>query len=278
MSIDDPIEVHLEHLKQGLGAGIENDLTGATVASILSLIPGAGAAIQSLFDGRAKDNVQRRWIALFVEMKKRIEETRVSIPDVAFYGSEEFQTLLALAQEQLWTTHDKEKLRTLAIALANCGANEFREDDKELMLRALRAISPSDLKTLNHENLKGWLPLTKRIEYTPEILGSLSRLASHGLVTEKFIRPDPNASDEQKLASLLKFGAWRTFQLSTLGERFMRFVAGQERRHGDSSTVRYQEWGGRSDCPLSPQRQLPPCALRSRPLFLKPDFRLQDQI
>ena len=207
------------------------------MACILSLIPGAGAAIQSLLDGHARDNVRRRWIELFVEMKKRIEEIRASIPDVAFYSSEEFQTLLALAQEQLWTTHDKEKLRMLAVALANSGANEFRDDDKELMLRALRAISPSDLKTLDHENLKGWLPLTKRIEYSPDILGRLSRLASLGLVTEKFLRPDPNANDEQKLASLLKFGAWRTFQLSPFGERFMRFVAAQERPHSDSATV-----------------------------------------
>jgi hypothetical protein len=237
MSIDDPIEVHLEHLKKDLDAGIESGMAGATVASILSLIPGAGPAIQSLFDGRARDNVQRRWIELFVEMKKRIEEIRESIPDVAFYGSEEFQTLLALAQEQLWTTHDKEKLQMLAVALVNSGSTEFRDDNKELMLRALRAISPSDLKTLDHEYLKGWLPLTKRIEYHPDVLGSLSRLASLGLVMEKLLRPDPNASDQEKLASLLQFGTWRTFQLSPFGERFMRFVAGQERPHIDSTTT-----------------------------------------
>lgn len=237
MSIDDPIEVHLESLKHDLNAGIQSGIIGPTAAGILSLIPGVGAAIQSLLDGRAKDNVQRRWIELFAEMKKRIEEIRASIPDDAFYSSEEFQTLLALAQEQLWTTHDKEKLRMLAVALANSGAEEFRDDDKELMLRALRAISPNDLKTLNHENLKGWSPLTKRFEYSPEILGCLSRLASLGLVTEKFLRPDPNTIDEQKLSSLLKFGAWRTFQLSSLGQRFLLFVAAPERPQSDSSTV-----------------------------------------
>ena len=225
MSIDDPIEVNLEHLKRELDVGIESGLTSATVAGILSLIPGAGAAIQSLLDGRAKDNVQRRWVQLFVEMKMRIDEIRASIPDVTFYGSEEFQTLLALAQEQLWTTHDKEKLRMLAVALANSGANEFRNDDKELMLRALRIVSPSDLKNLNHEYLKGWLPLTKRIDYAPDVLGSLSRLAGLGLVNEQFLRPDPNVSDQEKLASLLKYGTRRTFQLSPFGDRFMRFVA-----------------------------------------------------
>ena len=79
MKIDDPIEVHLEQLKQDLDMGIETDLTGATVASILSFIPGAGAAIQSLLDGRAKENVQRRWIELFVELRKQIEAIRDSI-------------------------------------------------------------------------------------------------------------------------------------------------------------------------------------------------------
>jgi hypothetical protein len=126
----------------------------------------------------------------------------------------------------------------LAVALANSGTEEFRNDDKELMLRALRAISPSDLKTLNHENLKGWLPLTKRIEYPPEVISSLSRLASLGLVMEKFLRPDPNVSNEQKLASLLQHGTWRTFQVSPFGERFMRFV---ETRSETSATRRDRE-------------------------------------
>jgi hypothetical protein len=92
----------------------------------------------------------------------------------------------------------------LAVALANSGVCEFRDDDKELMLRALRTVSPSDLRTLNHENLKGWLPLTNRFEYSDEVLGRLSRLAGLGVVTEKFLRPDPNANDEQKLHSLLQ--------------------------------------------------------------------------
>jgi hypothetical protein len=162
---------------------------------------------------------------LFIEMRKRIEEVRDRIPNAAFYGSEEFQTLLSLAQEQLWTTHDKKKLKLLAVELANSGTEQFQDDDKELMLRALRAVSPSDLETLNHQNLKGWLPLIKRIDYGPDVLGSLSRLASQGLVMEKFLRPNPNITDEQKLTSVLEQGTWRTFQLSPFGERFLKFVA-----------------------------------------------------
>jgi hypothetical protein len=224
MSLNDPIDAHLEFAKKNVDAGIADDLSAMTVAGILSLIPGAGAAIQSLFDGRARANVERRWLELFIEMRKRMEEVQDQIPDAAFYCSEEFQTLLVLAHEQLWTTHDKKKLKLLAAALANSGTEHFRNDDKELMLRALRAVSPSDLETLNHQNLKGWLPLTKRIEYGPDVLGSLSRLASQGLVMEKFLRPNPNTTDEQKLASVLEHGTWRTFQLSPFGERFLKFV------------------------------------------------------
>ena len=113
----------------------------------------------------------------------------------------------------------------LAAALAQSGSKEFQADDKELMLRALRAISPTDLQNLNHDYLKGWLPLTRQIDYGPEVLGSLSRLASLGLVNEQFVRPGPNTSDQQKLASLLQHGARRVFQLSPFGERFMLFVA-----------------------------------------------------
>ena len=69
-------------------------------------------------------------------IRKQIDAIRESIPDDSVYGSEEFQTVLALAQEQLWTTHDREKLRLLAAALAHSGAKEFQADDKELMLRA----------------------------------------------------------------------------------------------------------------------------------------------
>src|ERR1700722_18714815 len=227
MSLNDPIDVHLELAKKDLDVGITDDLSAMTVTGILSLIPGAGSAIRSLLDGRARANVDRRWLELFIEMGKKIEEVRDRIPDAAFYGSEEFQTLLVLGQEQLWTTHDKKKLKLLGAALANSGTEQFRNDDKELMLRALRAVSPSDLETLNHQNLKGWLPLTKRVEYGPDVLGSLSRLASQGLVMEKFLRPNPNTTNEQKLASVVEHGTWRTFQLSPFGERFLMLVASE---------------------------------------------------
>ena len=81
-------------------------------------------------------------------------------------------------------------------------------------MRALRNLSPADIKILDHEYLKNWLPLTKRFEYGVEVIGGLSRLASSGLVVEKFLRPDPNVDAGQRLHKLLDSPPWRTFQLS----------------------------------------------------------------
>lgn len=199
MSLTDPVDAQLELAKQEVDNGLEDALRSATIAGVLSLMPGVGSAIQSLLDGKARQNVDRRWLELFVEMRKRIEEIRSLIPDVAFYASEEFQTLLALAHEQLWTTHDKEKLHLLATALANSGIETFQKDDKDPLIRVLRTLSPADVKNLNHEYLKGWVPLIRKIDYAPEVLASLSRLASAGLVLETPIPPDPNMSESARL-------------------------------------------------------------------------------
>jgi hypothetical protein len=43
----------------------------------------------------------------------------------------------------------------LAAALAHDGVKDFQADHKELMLLALCAISPTDLRNLNHDYLKG---------------------------------------------------------------------------------------------------------------------------
>ncbi|HEX3940107.1 MAG TPA: hypothetical protein VHX11_01330 [Acidobacteriaceae bacterium] len=244
---DDPIEVRLQQLKEGFDSDIERDLSDATVAAILALIPGIGSAIQSLVDGKARRNVERRWTELLANFKAQLEEIRNSIPDENYYGSEEFQTLLALAYEQLWTTHDGEKLRMLAAALANSGNASFQADDKELMIRALRNLSPSDIKNLDHEYLKNWFPLTKRIEYGADVLGSLARLASSGLVIEKFLKPNPNANAEQKMVSLLDSPPWRTFQLSPFGECFLKFVASSGSEQEASANAKSPNYSARSN-------------------------------
>jgi hypothetical protein len=76
---DNPIEVRLQQAKEGLDTDIGRDLARVTIAGILSFIPGIGSAIQSLVDGKAHRNVERRWIQLFVDLKDQLEKIRDSI-------------------------------------------------------------------------------------------------------------------------------------------------------------------------------------------------------
>lgn len=151
---------------------------------------------------------------------------RDSIPDESYYGSEEFQTLLALAHEQLWTTHDRKKLKMLAAALANSGSAPFHADDKELLIRALRNLSPSDIATLDHQNLKGWTPVEKHMVYGADVQSSLSRLAASGLVVDILL--SPNAGAEPGQAVDIDPPPKRAFRISPFGERFLEFVASSE--------------------------------------------------
>lgn len=193
--------------------------------SSVSAIPYAGAPILELWNGVAQRRVHERLNTVFAEMKECLDAVDAEKVDRAFFDSEEFQTLLYLLIEKLHTTHEQAKLRMFGDALAKSGSVEFKLDDKELFIRALRDLSAKDPQILGDGNLKGWGPLTKRIEYGPEILSSLSRLANFGFVVETFVRPDANASAEQQLHSLLKFPPWRTFQITPIGERFLQFIA-----------------------------------------------------
>ena len=140
---DDPLSVSLRQAKGDLDHDIEQDLRQASIAGILSLIPGVGSAIQSLLDGKAQRNLERRWVQLFADLKEDVEEIRDSIPDQNYYASEEFQSLLAQAYQQLIETHDSAKLKMLAAALANSGTAAFKTDDKEVYIRVLRSPVPA---------------------------------------------------------------------------------------------------------------------------------------
>src|SRR5262249_49775741 len=108
-----------------------------------------------------------------------------------FFQGEEFQTLLFLGFDQLQTTHDREKLRLLASALANSGVSSFSEETrKELFIRVLRDLTP-----LHIHALKELLPSKRYLEAGPtfwkgvsprqgEEIGILQYLAANGLVEE----------------------------------------------------------------------------------------------
>ncbi len=218
MTIDDPIEVRLQEIKGNVDADITLDLGGATVAGILSLIPGVGAAIQNLLDGRARASFEQRWLELFTDFRTRIEEIRAFIPDESYFGSEEFQTLLFLVLQQLITTHDRKKLRLLADALANSGTASFQgEENKELFIRLIRDLSVHDISALGDERLLNSISPSSPITYTADEIAQFSRLASMGLLIEQHISGYGGGPPE--------IGNDRHYQRAQLGCSLLRFIS-----------------------------------------------------
>jgi hypothetical protein len=80
----------------------------------------------------------------------------------------------------------EDQLKRFGDALANSASALFEGDEKEVFVRILRDLSVQDLETLNHDNLKGWLPATRRIERAPDVLSSL--LTSRGQRDTRDIR------------------------------------------------------------------------------------------
>lgn len=202
----------------------------AVVAQQLAGFPFFTQLFTSLLTGSSK-RLEERLLCVAEELEsqqKRIEE---SIEDKSYYESDEFYTLFGLILERLHTTHDKEKLRRFGDALANSASASFEGDEKEVFIRILRDLSVVDLETLNHGNLKGWLPAVRKMEYGPDVLSSLSRLAGMGLVNERFHRPQAgntgsdNLDAQLLLKEILGSPPRRAFHISPLGERFLKFIA-----------------------------------------------------
>ena len=80
----------------------------------------------------------------------------------------------------------EDQLKRFGDALANSASALFEGDEKEVFVRILLDLSVQDLETLNHDNLKGWLPATRRIERAPDVLSSL--LTSRGQRDTRDIR------------------------------------------------------------------------------------------
>ena len=202
MTIDDALQIKLRQFEEDTRSVITRDVAQAGLFGILSAFPVGGSAIQTLLSGRAQSNVYRRVLELFEEIKQRLEQIKSSVPDEGYYGSEEFQTLLSLAFEQLQTTHDEQKRKMLADALANSGSTELlRDSSKEQYIRTLRDLSPEDLaflKYLQPKADKGWSswgvsrdlrPQRKNVE--GEELTMASRLVGLGLAREILEIKDP---------------------------------------------------------------------------------------
>lgn len=238
MPIDDPVRIAISQAEDDLAAAnyLPAQLVrmgcSAFLASKLAAMPAVAQLVTGLLSIRST-RFEKRLLCVAEELNAEQKRLENKIPDQTYYESEEFQTLLGLVLERIDTTHEQDKLRMFGDALANSGNAEFESDDKEQYVRILRDLSGQDLKILNHENLKGWLPHTHTIQYDPDILSSLSRLAGMGLVNEKLEivallsagRFGSQVDAAAVLEELLTKPPKRMFFLSPFGRRFLDFIA-----------------------------------------------------
>jgi hypothetical protein len=192
MAIDDKLEKVLDKLSQEATARTDLELLLAACAGI----PGAGGPISSLMAGQAKRRVVRRTVEMFNAIRERLEQVEERNISKDFFESDEFQTLLALAIEQLQTSHDADKIKMLAAALANSGLEQFSsETRKELFVRIMRDLSIDHLRLLKallpRSGTPDDLPPSVRRRFGPtrrepkgEELAMLEKLVSNGLIEE----------------------------------------------------------------------------------------------
>ena len=208
----------------------------ATIASQFSKFPFFSQLLNSLIMGNSK-RVEERLLCVAEELEAQQARLEGQIADRSYYESDQFFALFGLVLERLHSTHDKEKLKRFGDALANSASQDYSEDEKEAFIRILRDLSVKDLETLNHNNLKGWTPITRKIEYGPEVLSSLSRLAGMGLVNERFHLPTTVKTGSEKqdaqlyLKEILGSPPRRAYHLSPFGERFLKFIDDSNREH-----------------------------------------------
>ena len=239
MAIDDKLEKLVEGLRVEGRPAPELVALDALIASI----PFAGAAIGSVFSDTWKRKVIERIVTLFREIKKRLEELEETELDHAFFESEEFQTILFLALQQLQTTHDKRKIRMLASAIANSGTKDYASDTrKEVFVRALRELTPGHVDVLKrlrpavHDGEKTFYfaeTLKDPRDFELLLVSDLTRL---GFVRESLKYPSLRhrhggtypeelaAKIEELTRAVVEQPAARHFNITSLGLDFMKFV------------------------------------------------------
>jgi hypothetical protein len=231
MPIDDPLDIRVRQLREASFETIDRRFMETALAGILAGVPG-GASIHGLVFGQAQRNIHLRVLELFEEMCVRLREIEASIPDEGYYGSEEFQTLVALALEQIQTTHDKRKQKMLASALANSGTSEFHADNaKEQYVRTLRDLGPHDLVVLKQ---LGGVPMASGLQNnTPDTTAtSRARLVAFGLIDERLVPHQvpraPSSTREQdirKFVETVMKPPKREYKISQYGWRFLQFLS-----------------------------------------------------
>jgi hypothetical protein len=230
MSLDNITEKKLTAFKDEIQGyvGEEGANFALRVIAHLSIV---GKPILDLLEEVAQKRVRERLVDVLTEMDgqlRNIDQNKVS---KEYFQSEEFQTLLTLTIEQLGTTHDKEKQRMLASALANSVVVDFSgETRKELFLRILRDLAPEHVQVLRH------LTVSSISEPDPEELAILQPLVANGLVNPSFRSnarfPEPRFGNEwskseaeRAIKQYVRDVLGRTYTIAGFGVDFMNFLS-----------------------------------------------------
>jgi hypothetical protein len=146
MAIDDPVEIVMRqaHQEAERDSSLAIRLTKLGISGITAAAFAQMPFISQIFTTllssgatRFEERLLRGCSELHIQ-QKRIED---KIPNMSYYRSEKFGSLLTLILERLHGTRHKEKLRMFGDALANSGSSDLNEDDAEQYIRTLRDLA-----------------------------------------------------------------------------------------------------------------------------------------
>ncbi len=224
-------------------------------------IPIVGPAVIELLTDLAIQRTNSRMYDMFEHFTKKIRDIGEEKVDREFFRSEEFQTLLFEAFRQLNVTHDRETIEMLGVALANSGAPGFKDDEsKELFIRFVRELTQQHIRMLfellpspvlvdslpigvsQREERAHQLEWERRPKMRPrnDDLLALQMLTAYGLVEEN-LSASIQKPQLPRIASISSLGqieevmdkfsksianptVTRSFRLSPLGDRFLKFM------------------------------------------------------
>jgi hypothetical protein len=262
MPIDDELEKSeaAAEIREEAERTFQKSLALAGIAGAISRIPGIGNAINEMLTQLALRRTHERMSAMVDEMTRHIRKLREENINRDWFRGEEFQTLLFEAMQQLYTTHDKQKIEMLGRALVNSGASDFTADvRKELFVQLIRDLTPLHIAMLRQllpiptadavrqppfGGAKGETVEKMLWRSRPSVQGKgsdlliLQMLAASGLVEEtlkpaairefRFSRQEPSMSEAKRALvdyfKELHKPPKRYFELSELGRDFLRFV------------------------------------------------------
>jgi len=176
MAVDNELEIVVSQHAEESDVRLLHIIRQSVARSGIGVVPVVGSSINNIFSGLAQRRAAERMNSVFRAMKKRLDELGEEKINKSFFETEEFQTVLLLILENIHTTHDAEKLKVFGNALANAGAVDLKNADKENLARILRDLTATDFVVLNDDMLKGWTPHLHTIEYPPDVMTSSTSL------------------------------------------------------------------------------------------------------